>query len=316
MNLEQKSVFNAAVEKKSVKRHYIPPRDRLGIRSLIARTLALKPATWFLGKAAFRFLIFSAPLSRIPIISKLYRRIILMGPEDFSQGYSIPLNIPVTDAADTVSLPENLMKKAVKDATFRAIMNSCICRDAQGCTDYPRDLGCVFLGDAAKVCVNNGIAREASLHECLDHIDRAARHGLTGQALWVEVEKYLWGFENHQTLRFMEFCFCCPCCCTGYRFAHRADRNTRLLFHRSTGWTVRIAPTTCVTCMACHGICPRHAIDIDDGFPWINSDCGGCGLCVNVCKTGSLTLERTSDSKSTLGEYFTDIDFEIFQQRT
>lgn len=290
---------------------YRPPKDRFAIRSFIARTLALTPNKFFIGKVAFKLLIWSAPLGKVPVLSRIYKKAILMSPSDHSQGYSVPLNVEIGESVKQAVLPANLMKKAVRNAKFRAIMHKCICRDAQHCENYPTDLGCVFLGDAARICVKNGIASAATEEECISHIDRAARHGLSGQALWVEVEKYLWGFENRNATRFLEFCFCCPCCCTGFKFADRTDRASRLLFHRSSGWRATIDVDRCVNCMACHEVCPRHAIDIDEETPKINEDCGGCGLCVSPCAQQAITLYQVSSPRTDIKAYFEEIDLEI-----
>ncbi len=293
------------------RKKYSPPRDRLGIRSFVARTIALTPEKFFIGKAAFKFLVFSAPLSKVPIISWFYKKIILMSKSDYSQGYSIPLNIKITDSAQQVTLPIDLMKKAVKDAEYRAIMHRCICREAQGCQNYPLEIGCLFLGDAAKICVKNDIATQATAQQCYDHIDMASDTGLSGQALWVEVEKYLWGFENQNANKFMEFCFCCPCCCTGFKFADRADQASRNLFHRTSGWIARVDPNSCVQCKKCIEVCPRHAIELHGITVQINEACGGCGLCIPSCKKGAIELYQASEMKKDIKNYFEDIDFKI-----
>lgn len=292
-------------------RKYTPPKDRLGIRSFISRTVALTPKKLFIGKAAFKLLIFSAPLGKIPLISWLYKKILLMSSSDFSQGYSFPLNIEITDTDKQVVMPADLMKKAIRDARYRAIMTSCICREAQDCKNYPKDIGCIFLGEAAEACVRNGIAKEATAEECYLHLEKAASHGLSGQALWVEVEKYLWGFETKNARKFLEFCFCCPCCCTGFRFAKRTGREARLLFHRTSGWVAEIDTDKCVKCMACQAICPRHAVDSVYGLVTVNEDCGGCGLCIPKCSTGAIKLVAISDMKADLKDYFDELDLKV-----
>ncbi len=293
------------------RKKYSPPKDRFGIRSFIARTIALTPEKKIIGKAAFKFLIFSAPLSKIPVISWFYKKIILMGKSDYSQGYSIPLNIKITDSVQQVTLPIDLMKKAVKDAEYRAIMHKCICREAQGCENYPLEIGCLFLGSAAQICVKNGIAIQATAQECYEHIDTAASVGLSGQALWVEVEKYIWGFENKDANKFMEFCFCCPCCCSGFKFSDRADKESRRLFHRTSGWVARVNANSCVQCGKCIEVCPRHAIDLHETYVQINEECGGCGLCIEPCKKDAIELCQVTEMKTDIKNYFEDIDFKV-----
>ena len=146
--------------------------------------------------------------------------------------------------------------------TYIAGMDTCLCREANQCKDYPVDVACLFLGEPAKTVVKHGLGRFFTYEEACARVDEAARHGLMGQAVWIEVEQMLWGVRNDEMDRFLEICFCCPCCCIAMRLARNATPAERHRFHPS-GWTAVPDRTKCIGCGACsegpHG-CPVEAI--------------------------------------------------------
>ncbi len=46
-----------------------------------------------------------------------------------------------------------------------------------------------------------------------------------------------------------------------------------------------IDPEKCDGAEVCEpmGICPAQAIEREDGFTYVNTECKGCGKCVRVC---------------------------------
>ena len=50
---------------------------------------------------------------------------------------------------ESVVLPSAVLEALVARASQHVTPNQCLCRRAEGCHTYPRDLGCRFLGDAA-----------------------------------------------------------------------------------------------------------------------------------------------------------------------
>jgi hypothetical protein len=56
-------------------------------------------------------------------------------------------------------------------------MNSCICREAERCEDYPIDLGCLFLGEAA-LGINPQLGRRVTKEKALQHVRRCREAGL------------------------------------------------------------------------------------------------------------------------------------------
>lgn len=94
-----------------------------------------------------------------------------------------------------VTVPIDLVKKAIMEAKYIGGMKECLCRAGQDCQTYPHDLACLFLNMSGKVVVDHGMAVELTKEEALARVDRAAELGLTCQSLWVEVEQLIWGFQ-------------------------------------------------------------------------------------------------------------------------
>jgi Pyruvate/2-oxoacid:ferredoxin oxidoreductase delta subunit len=295
-----------------IPKHRFRPKSRgLGIQDWFKSIIAARPSRMFATQAVFKLLVKIAPLTHLPVVGELIKRATLTSPDTCAtQGYSIPLNIDVAKSIRPVTLPVELMKKAVRESKYRAAMNSCVCRDAFACSTYPHDLACIFVGKGAKICVDNGIAHEATVEECLARIDKAASLGLSGQAYWMEVEAYVWGFKNEDMEKFLEFCFCCTCCCSAMQFSRKADRPSRTRYHRSIGWVATVNEK-CVNCGSCVDVCPEQAITRNTTSIHINEDCGGCGVCLQQCKSGALQLSQKSPLKADLKEYFEGLSLDL-----
>jgi Pyruvate/2-oxoacid:ferredoxin oxidoreductase delta subunit len=293
-----------------MKEKYKSKSKGLGIVDWVKRRVSVKKNTLPIGRLAFKSLVFFAPLTKIPAIGTLLKKVTLLTNSRTTQGYTIPLNIDVTGELKHITVPVDLMKKAVREATYLTAMDTCICRDAYQCVNYPHDLGCIFLGKGAKICIDNGIAHEATVEECIERIDKAASLGLPGQSYWIEVEGFLWGFQNEDMDKFLELCFCCSCCCAAVKFMKRSDSESRLLFQRSIGYVVKVE-STCTRCGECISCCPRLAIKLGADKVVITEDCGGCGTCINKCPSNSLKMILIRPLKSDLKDYFEDIDLQL-----
>lgn len=287
-----------------------PRRRGLGIRDIVKTRTAVTSRSWRFGEVFFRTIVAAAPYTRYRPLDAVIKRVAMMGGGRHTAGFSVPLNVDLAGDVAPVTLPRQLMRETVRNVSFRAIMSECLCRRAFDCHDYPHDVGCLFLGDAARVCVANGVAREASAEECFAHIDRAADLGLAGHAFWVEVEEFVWGFRDERMQEFLEICFCCPCCCAAFRYEQAAYGETRHILHRSIGWTC-VVGDECTACGACVSACPRHLISEGPTRAIVSEECSGCGLCVTACEAGALRLELNAAPKADLTEYFEGLDLRI-----
>lgn len=292
----------------------------LGIYNwLLEHVLYMSDKRWPLALKLYHiFVKFSVWMKEGGWKAKAYKKAIMLYPdkERPTSTLVMPLNVDVTAQKEKVIVPLDLIKESLKKVDYIAGMDSCLCRDANDCKDYPHDLGCLFLGEAAKAVVKHKLGRQFTYEEACARVDQAAEAGLMGQAVWIEVEQMLWGVRNDLMDHFLEICFCCPCCCIAMRLARNATENERHRFHPS-GWTAVPNRTKCVGCKACakeRNGCPVEAISFgEDGKVMINQEsCVGCGICRSRCKFDAIQIKQTMPMRADIQEYFkTDYSLDI-----
>ena len=278
---------------------------------LVEHVLYMNDKRWPLAlKLYHMFVRFSVWMKEGGWKARLYKTGIKLYPDMERQTSTLvmPLNVDVTDQGEKVVVPLDLIKESLKNVTYIAGMDTCLCREANECKDYPVDVACLFLGEPAKTVVKHGLGRFFTYEAACARVDEAARHGLMGQAVWIEVEQMLWGVRNDEMDRFLEICFCCPCCCIAMRLARNATPAERHRFHPS-GWTAVPDRTKCIGCGACnegpHG-CPVEAISFDNGGKVVIDQelCVGCGICKSRCEVGVIQIKQTMPMRKDLHEYF------------
>ncbi len=289
---------------------------KLGINNWIKNKTAATPENWKTVLKVFKLIIAASKFSRYPVLNQILEYLMFLRPIDkkHTRGVVLNLNEDLTDKAQNVIMPVELMKKAVREASYIAIMNRCICRDLQKCETFPHDFGCIFIGQGARILEERKIGRKASVKEALDHIDKAAGLGLIGHSLWLEVEQYIWGIKDEELHSILEFCFCCPCCCTALKIAKLVSPATRKRF-RSVGWKASVInpnAKTCKTCRICSGACPVEAACKQDGKTYFNEEfCLGCGICASKCPGKNIRLELKQDVKKDIKDYFWELDLKL-----
>jgi len=292
-----------------------PKTRTLGINDWIKSKTAVTLERWKFVTSFMKLVVKAGPYYKVPVLGAMIKRAMMFTPPEsrHTQGYVLNLNESlVAGRSRGVVLPIDMIRKAVREASYRAAMNRCICRDANGCADYPHDLGCIFIGEAARVLAGRGVGREVTVEEALAHVDRAASLGLVGQSLWIEVEQYIWGIRDADMHRFLELCFCCPCCCTSLRLARSVTPD---LWHRfrSVGWKAEIGEA-CVGCGACVDACPMHAVSLDGGLLRASvrlDTCLGCGLCASACPQKAVRLTLREPLKDDIADYFAEAGLDL-----
>lgn len=264
---------------------------------------------WWIARKLYRFFVDKAKwFKEDKVKGKLYKKAIMIAPpmEKNTGTLVMPLNVDITDMSEKTVVPMDMLKESLRHVDYISGMDTCLCRESADCKDFPHDLGCLFLGDAAKTAVKHGLGRRITYEEACERIDRAADLGLMAQAVWIEVEQLLWGIKNDEMDRFLEVCFCCPCCCIVGKLSSNLKDEDRIRFHPS-GWTAVADRTKCVGCQQCVNHCPLEAIKMgEDGKIVINHEkCVGCGLCKTKCNVGAIKIKQTMPVREGgLREYF------------
>ena len=278
---------------------------------LLDHVIYMSRERWPLALKLYRmFIRFSVWMKQGGWKGELYKRFIKLSPNEKMHTGTVvmPLNVDVTDKGEKTVIPLELIKESLKNLSYIAGMDECLCRSANDCQDYPHGLGCLFLGEAAKVVVKHNLGREFTYEEACARVDEAARQGLMGQAVWIEVEQMLWGLRNDLMDKLLEICFCCPCCCIAMRLARNATPAEYHRFHPA-GWTAVPDKTKCMGCRLCaeeHNGCPVQAISFDgDGKVSIDQErCVGCGICASRCGVEAITIKQTMPMREDLQTYF------------
>jgi ferredoxin len=199
----------------------------------------------------------------------------------------VAVNEAVAEPGQTV-LPSEVLAHFIKNASHRCIMNFCICREAMTCKDYPIDLGCLFLGDAASK-IHPEIGRQASVEEALEHVRKCREAGLIHligrdkiDAMWLEV-----GPDE----KLLTVCNCCPCCCL-HRVSPYMPGEAGKKVSAIPGIHVTVTDA-CVACGACvdNAVCIFNAITMGDDRAVIDAEqCRACGRCVDECPENAIAL--------------------------
>ena len=179
---------------------------------------------------------------------------------------------------DSLFLPVDLLKEAVRRASYIVVMDQCLCRISNNCQDYPQELGCIFLGPAARN-ISEKIGHEATVEEALSQIDYAESLGLSHVMGRNKIDTVWMNIGPKEQL--LTICHCCPCCCLWKVLPDiHTDISDKVM--RINGVSVKTKNEDCVLCRKCLGddVCFGGAIYLDESENKIKIDqekCVGCG---------------------------------------
>lgn len=193
--------------------------------------------------------------------------------------------------SEEIVIPSRVVEHFIEQADVHWIMDNCICRMAASCQDYPIELGCLFLGEAA-LGINPKLGRRVTKAEARQHVARCREAGLVHligrnklDTVWLGVE------PGH---RLLTICNCCPCCCV-WRILPYVSPEIGTKVTRMPGVEVSVGET-CVGCGTCLETCFVDAIRMVDDRAMITEACRGCGRCVEVCPQGAIHIDVDADS--------------------
>ena len=135
---------------------------------------------------------------RIPPLGRLAEKLFFEGDDIIYLPRDETVNVGEdVEAAGGMVVPSQVIDHFIDKAPFLWINNRCICRDADQCKDYPIDLGCLFMGDAARG-INPKLGREVSKDEAREHMRRCREAGLVQMIGRDKVDTVWLGLEARQ----------------------------------------------------------------------------------------------------------------------
>ncbi len=228
-----------------------------------------------------------ARLTKIPLIGDLVDHLLFRGDEMYvlPKDHTIQINAPL-DPPETTIIPSQLVEYYINQARHIWIMDFCICREGDKCQDYPRDLGCIFLGEPV-LQINSKLGNLVSKEEALEHARLCREAGLVHTIGRNRLDSVWLGATPSEEL--MTICNCCPCCCL---WGLVTDLTPKIGRKISSLPGVEVTVTEeCTGCGLCtDGICFADAIHVNDGLAEISLECRGCGRCVEVCPENAIIL--------------------------
>ena len=244
---------------------------------------------WFVNLIKYffgdRFLF--AKSTRLPLMGTAVDQAFFKGDDIFylPKDKTIAINAVIEEPINTV-LPSQIVTHFIEQANDHWVMDSCICRDADGCKDYPQNLGCLFLGEAV-LKINPKLGRLVSKDEAHAHVERCRQAGLVQMIGRNKLDTIWLGVSPGEKL--LTICSCCSCCCL-WKMLPVINPLIGDKVARIPGVQVDVTDR-CAGCGVCaDGICFVDAIYIKEGVAQISDTCRGCGRCVEVCPNQAIEL--------------------------
>jgi ferredoxin len=238
-------------------------------------------------KKIFPLRFIAARITKLPVFGQAIYHWLFEGDDliYLPPNRSIMINEPLASMEQLI-LPSQVVEHFIEKANIHWIMNSCICRDANQCKDYPIDLGCLFLGEAA-LGINPSLGRRVTKAEALEHARRCREAGLVHMIGRNKLDTVWLGVKPGTKL--LTICNCCPCCCI-WGVLPDVTHQIGSTVQRMPGLRVTINDQ-CVGCGLClQDICFVDAISFSDGRYTIDDTCRGCGRCVSVCPVEAIEI--------------------------
>jgi len=199
--------------------------------------------------------------------------------------------IPVKEAIDTgksVILPYMLLPALIEQASARFIMKDCMCRTNEGCSSFPLELGCIFLGNGSNQ-INPALGKLVTVEEALRHVQKALDAQLTPLVAHTIFDATLLGIQYNKMLT---VCFCCECCCTIRNGLRLGPGQFGEIVLPLPGIQVKV-DETCIGCGECIDRCYVRAISMEGLSVKIAATCIGCSRCAIACPIGAIRIHIT-----------------------
>ncbi len=244
------------------------------------------PAAKKLRKRVRRTLVWAAERAlraalKIPGMNKVHPWL----REDKSELRWLPINADI-ELPEDAPLPLALLDRFIEEASHRVIIDYCGCREGWKCKHYPRDIGCLMMGDDA-LLIERFPGREVGVEEARAHARRAVDAGLVPVVGKARVDNFI--FDVRDRSRMLTTCFCCECCCVTRYTRYAPLKTLEPIQPRLEGITLTVTDR-CIGCGQCAKHCYLEAIKFVNGRAVIGEYCRACGRCASVCAKDAIEI--------------------------
>lgn len=232
-----------------------------------------------------------AKLSKLPLVGEIFYRTLFKGDDITFLPIDEVVSIKDKEKPDgSFAMPCEVIESLTEKASFIWKMDECICRKSMNCSDYPVNLGCLFLGDAAKG-INSALGREISSGEAKEHLEKCRDAGLIHLIGRNRIDTVWLGVSPPEKL--LTICNCCECCCLWKVLPFITDK-VAMRVHKLPGVSIRVTDA-CKGCRKCVETCFVEAIIMKDDVAHIGKECRGCARCISRCPNNAIVTELEKD---------------------
>ncbi|MBN2153618.1 MAG: 4Fe-4S ferredoxin, partial [Candidatus Lokiarchaeota archaeon] len=123
---------------------------------------------------------------------------------------AIAIEQSVDARPESMAVPSRVVDHYIDQASVHVVMHKCVCRDAAHCKDYPVDLGCLFMGEAASR-ISPALGRRVTKEEAREHARKCRDAGLVHLVGRNKLDTVWLNVRPGEKL--LTVCNCDPCCC-------------------------------------------------------------------------------------------------------
>jgi hypothetical protein len=161
------------------------------------------------------------------------------------KGANIEIDAMV-EPVETV-LPSQVVEYFVKKSRYIFLMNTCMCRVANQCKDYPKDMGCIFLGKGV-LRIDSSMGRMVTQEEALEHLRRCRERGLVHLIGRNKIDSVWLSTGPKEDL--LSLCSCCPCCCL-WKMIPDLSPEISSMVTMMPGLAIHVDEAKCKGCGSC-----------------------------------------------------------------
>ena len=230
-----------------------------------------------------------AKLTNVPIVRWIITRMIFEKNDltylTKDNVVEVQLNKEI-EPVDNIGVPSKVVEHFIEESSYRFIMDFCICRESMDCKNYPIDLGCLFMGEAARR-IPSELGRSASKEEALAHVKRCREAGLVHLIGRDKLDETWLGVGSKIPL--VTVCNCCECCCL-WRMRPYLNNSLSSTIKRMPGVEIKVNDN-CTGCGVCtEDVCFLDGIKIKDDIAVLSDDCVACGRCADRCPHDAIEI--------------------------